>query len=120
MPSEHVHTSTESKPPPSRWMVLVASIWIQAFSANPYNFYSPTLKRVLNINQFQLNLLAVAKDFGEHAGILAGILCNKLPPWGLLSIGALCAFIGYGSIWLVASARISFLPYAMVRTLYTI
>jgi hypothetical protein len=96
-------------------MVLVASIWIQAFSANPYSFYSPTLKRVLSINQFQLNLLAVAKDFGEHAGIPAGILCNKLPPWALLSIGALCAFIGYGSIWLVASKQINFWPYVMVR-----
>ena len=118
MPHRHTRVSTQSKPPPSRWMVLVASIWIQAFSANPYNFYSPTLKTVLSINQFELNLLAFTKDFGEHAGILAGILCNKLPPWALLSIGALCAFVGYGSIWLVAGQQISYLPYLMVRTSY--
>ncbi|KAH7416144.1 hypothetical protein KP509_14G077500 [Ceratopteris richardii] len=106
--------STERSTPPLRWMVLVASIWIQAFSANPYNFYSLTVKRVLNINQFQLNLLAVIKDFGEYAGILAGILFNKLPPWSLLSIGALFAFLGYGSIWLVASEKFTSAPYVMM------
>lgn len=112
MPSREANALAE-KSPPLRWMVLVASIWIQAFSANPYNYYSPTLKQVLNINQFQLNLLAVVKDFGEYAGILAGILFNKLPPWALLCIGALFAFLGYGSIWLVASKKFTSSPYLM-------
>ncbi|MCO5611247.1 hypothetical protein L7F22_065499 [Adiantum nelumboides] len=114
MPSRDGNLTAEKSTPPFRWMVLVASIWIQAFSANPYNFYSPTVKRVLNINQFQLNLLAVIKDFGEYAGILAGILFNKLPPWALLCIGAIFAFLGYGSIWLVASERFTSSPYAMM------
>lgn len=114
MPSREGNASAERPTPPFRWMVLVASIWIQAFSANPYNYYSPTLKQVLNINQFQLNLLAVVKDFGEYAGILAGILFNKLPPWALLCIGALFAFLGYGSIWLVASGKFTSSPYVMV------
>eukprot|EP00250_Pteridium_aquilinum_P001095 c11305_g1_i1 orf=260-2023(+) len=114
MPSRDGNVSAERSTPPLRWMVLVASIWVQAFSANPYNYYSPTVKRVLNINQFQLNLLAVIKDFGEYAGILAGILFNKLPPWALLCIGALFAFLGYGSIWLVASERYTSSPYVMM------
>lgn len=98
----------------ARWMVLVASIWIQSFSANPYSLYSPTLKTVLGITQFQLNILAVAKDVGEHVGILPGILSNKWPPWTLLTIGSLLAFVGYGLIWLTANDSLESFLYILM------
>lgn len=79
-----------------------------------FAFYSPTLKYVLSYNQVQLNNLGVAKDFGENVGLLAGVLCNKLPPWTLLCTGALCGFVGYGSLWLVVSGQIAPIPYWQV------
>eukprot|EP01018_Ginkgo_biloba_P028445 Gb_11865 [translate_table: standard] len=96
-----------------KWLGFAAGIWVQAFAGNTYAFpnYSPTLKKVMHYNQLQLNNLGVAKDFGENVGLIAGLICNKLPPWVLLSIGAFNGFIGYGLLWLVTSGRISPLPY---------
>lgn len=97
----------------TKWVGLSAAIWVQASAGNAYMFafYSPTLKYVLSYNQVQLNNLGVAKDFGENVGLLAGVLCNKLPPWTLLCTGALCGFVGYGSLWLVVSGQIAPIPY---------
>jgi hypothetical protein len=79
-----------------------------------FAFYSPSLKSVLHYNQLQLNNLGVAKDIGENVGLLAGLLCNKIPAWTLLCIGALLGFLGYGTLWLVVSGQIAPLPYWQV------
>eukprot|EP00249_Psilotum_nudum_P011628 c23286_g1_i1 orf=254-2155(+) len=93
----------------SKWMGLVAAIWVQAFAGNgsAYANYSSTLKTVLRYNQVQLNYLAFAKDFGENVGILAGLVCNKVPPWIILLIAALEGFVGFGVLWLVADEAIN-------------
>ncbi|GLJ26313.1 hypothetical protein SUGI_0506140 [Cryptomeria japonica] len=98
------------------WMGLVAGVCIQILAGNPYNFplYSHKLKTVLGYNQLQLTNLGVANDIGENVGLLAGFLCNKIPPWSILSIGAVASFIGYGVIWLVVSQTINPLPYWVV------
>lgn len=98
----------QSLPAVSRWMGLVAAIWVQAFAGNgsAYANYSSTLKSVLDISQVQLNYLALSKDFGESFGILAGLICNKVPPWVVLSIAAAEGFFGYGVLWLVTSGKI--------------
>lgn len=97
----------------TKWVGLAAAIWVQASAGNAYMFafYSPTLKSILHYNQLQLNNLGVAKDIGENVGLLAGLLCNKLPAWTLLCIGALFGFLGYGTLWLVVSGQIAPLPY---------
>jgi len=96
-----------------KWIGLVAGMWVEASAGNAYTFafYSPKLKHVLHYHQFQLNNLGVAKDIGENVGLLAGALCNSLPPWVMLSIGATTGFIGYGMLWLVVSQQIAPLPY---------
>ncbi len=101
----------------TKWFGLAAAMWVQASAGNAYMFafYSSKLKTVLHYNQLQVNNLGVAKDLGENVGLLAGFLCNKLPPWTLLSIGALTGFLGYGVTWLVVSERIQALPYWQVR-----
>lgn len=95
------------------WLGFAAAVWIQIASGNPYSFplYSERMKGILNYSQAQLNNLGVANDFGENVGLLAGFICNKIPPWGILIIGSLASFFGYGLIWLVLSERISALPY---------
>ncbi len=80
-----------------------------------FAFYSSKLKSVLHYNQVQVNNLGVAKDLGENVGLLAGYLCNKVPPWALLSIGAAAGFLGYGVTWLVVSEHIGALPYWQVK-----
>lgn len=99
-------------PPLTKWMGLVAAIWVQAFAGNSFVYadYSSSLKSILNLNQVQLNYLALSKDFGENVGILAGLLCNKLPPWVILSIAALEGFLGFGAVWLVASGTVDPCP----------
>ncbi|CAK9863508.1 unnamed protein product [Sphagnum jensenii] len=96
-----------------KWIGLVAGMWVEASAGNAYTFafYSTKLKHVLHYHQFQLNNLGVAKDIGENVGLLAGALCNSLPPWVMLSIGATSGFIGYGMLWLVVSQQIAPLPY---------
>jgi hypothetical protein len=100
----------------TKWVGLAAAIWVQASAGNAYMFafYSPSLKSVLHYNQLQLNNLGVAKDIGENVGLLAGLLCNKIPAWTLLCIGALLGFLGYGTLWLVVSGQIAPLPYWQV------
>ncbi|KAG6553598.1 hypothetical protein Mapa_004512 [Marchantia paleacea] len=97
----------------TKWVGLAAGIWVQALAGNGNVFahYSTALKNILQINQVQLNNLGVAKDFGENVGLLAGGLCNLLPTWVILLIGALECFFGYGIVWLVMSERIAPLPY---------
>ncbi|KAH9311510.1 hypothetical protein KI387_026545 [Taxus chinensis] len=98
------------------WLGLVAAVCIQILAGNAYNFplYSHKLKTVLGYNQLQLTNLGVANDVGENVGLLAGLVCNKIPPWSLLLIGAAASFIGYGVIWLLLSQTISPLPYWVV------
>jgi len=97
----------------TKWVGLAAAIWVQASAGNAYmfSFYSPSLKSVLHYNQVELNNLGVAKDIGENVGLLAGLICNKVPAWTLLCIGALFGFLGYGTLWLVVSGQIAPLPY---------
>jgi len=95
------------------WLGFAAAVWIQVASGNPYSFplYSDKMKGILNYSQAQLNNLGVANDIGENVGLLAGFICNKIPLWGILIIGSLASFFGYGLIWLVLSERISAQPY---------
>ncbi|CAM6107551.1 unnamed protein product [Calypogeia fissa] len=96
-----------------KWVGLTAGIMIQSLAGGGmcYANYSVLLKSVMGINQVQLNNMGVAKDFGENVGLLAGFVCNLLPPWGLLLIGAAEGFIGYGVIFLVLTERIAPLAY---------
>uniref|UniRef100_A0A0D6R3L1 Uncharacterized protein n=1 Tax=Araucaria cunninghamii TaxID=56994 RepID=A0A0D6R3L1_ARACU len=98
------------------WVGLVAALSIQVLAGNPYNFplYSHRLKTVLGYNQVQLSNLGVANDIGENVGLLAGLLCNKIPPWAILLVGAATSFVGYGVIWLVISQTINPPPYYVV------
>nr|GMD30552.1 protein NUCLEAR FUSION DEFECTIVE 4 [Ipomoea batatas] len=99
-----------SRPP---WVGLGAAVWVQIAAGNAYTFplYSPSLKSVLGFSQQQLTILGVANDIGENVGILPGIACNKFPPWAVLLVGAACAFLGYGVLWLVVSRTVQSLPY---------
>lgn len=99
-----------SRPP---WVGLAAAVWVQIAAGASYNFplYSPALKAVLGYNQRQLTMLGVANDIGENFGMLPGVVCNRLPPWLVLLIGAASCFVGYGVLWLAVSKTIDFLPY---------
>ncbi|KAF1875469.1 hypothetical protein Lal_00006097 [Lupinus albus] len=99
-----------SRPP---WVGLGASVSVQIASGNAYAFslYSHSLKSVLGFNQRQLTLLGVANDLGENVGLLPGLACNKFPPWVILFIGAVCSFLGFGTLYLSISKTLTSLPY---------
>ncbi|GAB2289148.1 hypothetical protein Dimus_023451 [Dionaea muscipula] len=99
-----------TRPP---WVGLGGAVWVQIAAGNAYNFplYSHSLKSVLGFNQRQVTMLGVAADVGENVGLLPGIICNKFPPWVLLSVGALACFLGYGVLWLALSRTVESLPY---------
>ncbi|KAF8399972.1 hypothetical protein HHK36_015844 [Tetracentron sinense] len=96
----------------NRWLVFVAAMWIQSCAGVGYLFgsISPVIKSSLNYNQKQLARLGVAKDLGDSVGFLAGSLCEVLPIWGALLVGALQNFIGYGWVWLIVTHRVPSLP----------
>ncbi|GMH06855.1 hypothetical protein Nepgr_008695 [Nepenthes gracilis] len=96
----------------NRWLVFVAAMWIQSCAGIGYLFgsISPVIKSSLNYNQRQIAILGVAKDLGDSVGFLAGTLCELLPLWGALLVGALQNLIGYGFVWLIATHRAPPLP----------
>lgn len=89
----------------NRWLVLVASMWVQSCSGIGYLFgsLSPVIKKTMGYNQRQLALLGVAKDLGDAIGFIAGALCEVLPIWAVLAIGVVQNFLGYGLVWLIVS-----------------
>ena len=102
-----------------KWMILVATIWIQAFTGTNFDFsaYSSDLKSVLKISQVQLNYLAVASDLGKVFGWSSGLALMYFPLWTVLFAAASMGFVGYGVQWLVITNFIS-LPYIMVTSLF--
>lgn len=101
-----------------KWMILVATIWIQAFTGTNFDFsaYSSVLKSVLGISQVQLNYLAVASDLGKVFGWSSGLALMYFPLWTVLFAAAFMGFVGYGVQWLVITNLIS-LPYILVTLL---
>ncbi|XP_024032308.1 protein NUCLEAR FUSION DEFECTIVE 4 isoform X2 [Morus notabilis] len=98
-----------------KWMILVATIWIQAFTGTNFDFsaYSSALKSVLGISQVQLNYLAVASDMGKVLGWSSGLALMYFPLYVVLFMAAFMGFLGYGIQWLVITQLIS-LPYFLV------
>lgn len=96
----------------NRWLVFVAAMWIQSSGGIGYMFgsISPVIKSSLNYNQKQLARLGVAKDLGGSVGFMAGSLCEILPLWGALLVGATMNLIGYGWVWLIVTGRSPVLP----------
>ncbi|KAG9133426.1 hypothetical protein Leryth_013242 [Lithospermum erythrorhizon] len=86
-----------------KWMVLAATIFIQAFTGTNFDFsaYSCVLKYALGLSQVQLNYLATASDFGKALGWCSGLALQRLPVWVVLFISAFMGFLGYGLQWLV-------------------
>uniref|UniRef100_A0A5B7B028 Uncharacterized protein n=1 Tax=Davidia involucrata TaxID=16924 RepID=A0A5B7B028_DAVIN len=96
----------------NRWLVFVASMWVQSCSGIGYLFgsISPVIKSTMGYNQRQVAMLGVAKDLGDSIGFIAGSLCEVLPIWGILSIGVVQNFVGYGLVWLIVTNRLPSLP----------
>lgn len=101
-----------------KWMILVATTWIQAFTGTNFDFssYSSDLKTVLEISQVQLNYLSVASDMGKAFGWCSGVSLKYLPLWVVMFMAAILGFVGYGLQWLVIQ-RVIVLPYFLVSSL---
>ena len=99
-----------------KWTILVATIWIQAFTGTNFDFaaYSSQMKSVLRISQVQLNYLAVASDLGKAVGWSSGLALMYLPLPIVMFIAAFMGLVGYGVQWLVLSGILS-PPYFLVR-----
>lgn len=104
-----------------KWMILVATIWIQAFTGTNFDFsaYSSDLKSILGISQVQLNYLAVASDLGKVFGWSSGLALMYFPLPVVLFMAAFMGFFGYGLQWLLLRNFIS-LPYFAVRNSFPI
>ncbi|KAI3756162.1 hypothetical protein L1987_55978 [Smallanthus sonchifolius] len=97
-----------------KWMVLVATIWIQAFTGTNFDFpsYSTQLKSVLEISQVDLNYLSMASDFGKLFGWCSGVLLLYFPVSVIVFMAAFLGLFGYGLQWLLIQRLIS-VPYLM-------
>lgn len=103
----------------NRWLVFVAAMWLQSMAGIGYLFgaISPVVKAALGYNQRQVAALGVAKDLGDCVGFLAGTLSATLPAWGMLLIGAVQNFLGYGWLWLIVTRQAPALPLWMMCVL---
>ncbi|KAL2348781.1 hypothetical protein Fmac_002781 [Flemingia macrophylla] len=97
-----------------KWMILAATIWIQAFTGTNFDFsdYSSSLKSALNISQVQLNYLATASDIGKLFGWSSGLALMHLPLSLVLFIASALGLLGYGLQWLALNNFIT-LPYPL-------
>ncbi|XP_015083985.1 protein NUCLEAR FUSION DEFECTIVE 4-like [Solanum pennellii] len=98
-----------------KWIILVATIWIQAFTGTNFDFsaYSSELKGVLGISQVQLNYLATASDLGKALGWSSGLALMYMPLWSVMFVAAFMGLFGYGIQWLIILDYVS-LPYFVV------
>lgn len=96
----------------NRWLVFVASMWVQSCSGIGYMFgsISPVIKKNMGYNQRQIAMLGVAKDIGDAIGFVAGSLCEVVPIWVVLFIGVVQNFLGYGLVWLSTTHALPKLP----------
>ncbi|KAJ6821116.1 uncharacterized protein M6B38_393730 [Iris pallida] len=92
-----------------KWMILVAIIWVQAFTGTNFDFsaYSSRLKSVMGISQVQLNYLATASDLGKVFGWSSGLALLYLPLPLVLFLAAAIGFASYGLQWLLITSTIS-------------
>ncbi|KAL9242624.1 hypothetical protein vseg_016608 [Gypsophila vaccaria] len=86
-----------------KWMILVGTIWIQAFTGTNFDFsaYSTEMKVALGVSQVELNYLATASDLGKAVGWSSGLALMWLPVWAVMLVAAVMGFVGYGLQWLV-------------------
>ncbi|KAJ9559534.1 hypothetical protein OSB04_004694 [Centaurea solstitialis] len=96
----------------NRWLVFVASMWVQSCSGIGYMFgsISPVIKKSMGYNQRQIAMLGVAKDVGDAIGFVAGSLCEIAPIWVVLFIGVAQNFVGYGLVWLSTKHTLPEMP----------
>ncbi|XP_051145084.1 protein NUCLEAR FUSION DEFECTIVE 4-like [Andrographis paniculata] len=101
-----------------KWIVLVATTWIQAFTGTNLDFssYSTDLKSILGVSQVQLNYIGVASDMGKAFGWCSGVALLHFPTWIVLFAAAFMGFLGYGLQWLLIEGIVS-LPYSTVLLL---
>ena len=94
----------------NKWMAAVASMWIQCSSgAYTFGIYSSILKSSQGYDQSTLETVAVSRDIGSSAGILAGVLYTAVThsnsnsglcgPWLVHLVGAIQSFLGYFLTW---------------------
>ncbi|XP_021855888.2 protein NUCLEAR FUSION DEFECTIVE 4 isoform X2 [Spinacia oleracea] len=98
-----------------KWVILVATIWLQAFTGTNFDFsaYSSEMKALLGISQVQLNYLAVASDLGKAFGWSSGLALMYLPLWSVMFIASFMGLFGYGLQWFVLRGLFS-PPYFVV------
>ncbi|KAM0066330.1 putative MFS transporter superfamily [Helianthus debilis subsp. tardiflorus] len=96
----------------NRWLVFVASMWVQSCSGIGYMFgsISPVIKKTMGYDQRQIAALGVAKDIGDAIGFVAGSLCEIAPIWVVLFIGVVQNLVGYGLVWLTTIHTLPELP----------
>ncbi|KAL1211277.1 Protein NUCLEAR FUSION DEFECTIVE 4 [Cardamine amara subsp. amara] len=98
-----------------RWTVLVAAIWIQAFTGTNFDFsaYSSDMKSSMGVSQSRLNYMAVASDLGKALGWSSGFAIAYFPVSGVLFVAVTMGLVGYGVQWL-SIADVIDLPYSLV------
>ncbi|KAL5543892.1 hypothetical protein UlMin_007676 [Ulmus minor] len=96
----------------NRWLVFVCAMWIQSCAGIGYLFgsISPVIKSTMGYNQRQIAILGVAKDLGDSVGFVPGYLSEVFPIWGILLIGVVQNFIGYGFLWLIVNQTLPSMP----------
>ncbi|CAA7038709.1 unnamed protein product [Microthlaspi erraticum] len=80
-----------------RWTVLVAVIWIQAFTGTNFDFsaYSSDMKSSMGVSQSRLNYMAVASDLGKALGWSSGFAIAYFPVSAVLFAAAAMGLVGY-------------------------
>jgi hypothetical protein len=92
----------------SAWVSLSAGFVLEFIAGSMYVFgsYAGTLRQLLGINQKQVQLLGSLLNAGTWAGVLAGLILDKVGPRTTSIFGALLMFSGYFGMFL-ASERLA-------------
>ncbi|KAM4115074.1 hypothetical protein ACJW30_04G119600 [Castanea mollissima] len=108
---DKLRTRTRTSFTSSKWIATVASLWIQcSCGVDTFSIYSSVLKSSQGYDQLTLDTVAVFKDTGGNAGVLAGLLYSAVThnnnnwggfggPWVVHLAGAIQNFFGFFMMW---------------------
>ncbi|KAH7833121.1 hypothetical protein Vadar_003281 [Vaccinium darrowii] len=79
-----------------RWFMVFASFLIMSAAGATYMFgdYSDDIKSSLGYDQTTITMISFFKDLGANVGVLSGLINQVMPPWVVLSMGAVLNFFG--------------------------
>lgn len=92
-----------------RFLSVAVGIWVKILCSSAYAFsmLTPTLKKVLQVDQIQIQKIGLLGNIGQYFGFFAGFCYYRFGPRLTMLIGTLLSSAGFLCMWLAVSGHIT-------------